>query len=59
MRPSDLVGMTRCETRAGFKTIRLDTKTLTRIRTQAHEKGLCPTTLVGMWILERLKEIEH
>lgn len=39
-------------------TIRLDTKTLTRLRTQAHEKGLGPTTLVRMWILERLKEQE-
>lgn len=40
-------------------TIRLDPETLTKLRTQAHEKGLGPTTLVRMWILERLKEQER
>lgn len=37
-------------------TIRLDPDTLRRLRAQAHEKGIGPTTLVRMWILERLRE---
>lgn len=40
-------------------TIRLDPKTLTKLRAQAHEKGLGPTTLARMWILEHLKEQER
>ena len=40
-------------------TIRLDLKTLAKLRTQAHEKGLGPTTLARMWILEHLKEQER
>ena len=35
-------------------TIRLDAKTLEELREQAHEKGIGPTTLARMWILERL-----
>ena len=37
-------------------TIRLDAETLTALRTQAKDKGIGPTTLIRMWILERLKE---
>lgn len=37
-------------------TIRLDRETLETLRSQAREKGLGPTTLARMWILERLKE---
>jgi len=37
-------------------TIRLEEQTLEQLRRQAHEKGIGPTTLVRMWILERLKE---
>ena len=37
-------------------TIRLDPETLKTLRAQAHEKGVGPTTLARMWILERLKE---
>lgn len=37
-------------------TIRLDPETLANLRVQAQEKGLGPTTLVRMWVLERLKE---
>jgi predicted DNA binding CopG/RHH family protein len=37
-------------------TIRLDPKTLTELRTQARQKGIGPTALVRMWIVERLKE---
>jgi predicted DNA binding CopG/RHH family protein len=39
-------------------TIRLDPETLAKLRALAHEKGIGPTTLVRMWILERLKEDE-
>ena len=37
-------------------TIRLDPATLAALRAQAHEKGIGPTTLARMWILERLRE---
>ena len=37
-------------------TIRLDPETLATLRSQALEKGMGPTTLVRMWILERLRE---
>ncbi len=36
-------------------TVRLDTETLDHLRVLAREKGLGPTTLVRMWILERLR----
>lgn len=35
-------------------TIRLDPGTLDELRTQAHQKGMGPTTLARMWILEHL-----
>lgn len=35
--------------------IRLDPNTLTKLREQSREKGIGPTTLVRMWILEQLK----
>ena len=34
--------------------IRLDPKTLDRVRSHAKEKGLGPTQLIRMWILERI-----
>jgi predicted DNA binding CopG/RHH family protein len=37
-------------------TIRLDPETLQQLRTLAHERGIGPTTLIRMWVLERLKE---
>src|SRR5262249_35992504 len=37
-------------------TIRLDDATLRKLRAEAHAKGLGPTTLARMWILERLKK---
>lgn len=37
-------------------TVRLDEQTLTKLREQAHAKGLGPTTLARMWILERLHQ---
>ena len=37
-------------------TIRFDSETLLKLRTQAREKGIGPTTLARIWILERLKE---
>jgi hypothetical protein len=37
-------------------TIRLDKDTLEQLRTQAHEKGIGPTTLARMWILEHLRQ---
>lgn len=35
-------------------TIRLDSETLAKIRSQASKKGIGPTTLIRMWIMERL-----
>lgn len=35
-------------------TIRFDDKTLGALRKKAHEKGMGPTTLARMWVLERL-----
>lgn len=37
-------------------TIRLQPDTLAPLRGLAHERGLGPTTLVRMWVLERLRE---
>ncbi len=37
-------------------TIRLDSQTLAALREQARKKGLGPTTLARMWILERLND---
>jgi predicted DNA binding CopG/RHH family protein len=39
-------------------TIRLDPETLQKLRTAAHEQGIGPTTLIRMWVLERLKQQE-
>ncbi len=36
-------------------TIRLDPTTLTELRSKAHKKGVGPTTLARMWILENLQ----
>jgi predicted DNA binding CopG/RHH family protein len=36
-------------------TIRLDPQTLQALRERAKEKGIGPTTLARMWILERLR----
>ncbi len=35
-------------------TIRLDAHTLAELRSKAKEKGIGPTTLARMWVLERL-----
>lgn len=40
-------------------TIRLDPSTLAELRTLAHEKGIGPTTLARMWILEHLRELQE
>lgn len=37
-------------------TIRLDPETLAKLRVEAKEKGVGPTTLARMWIMERLRE---
>lgn len=37
-------------------TVRFDEETLNAIRERAKEKGVGPTTLVRMWVLERLKK---
>jgi predicted DNA binding CopG/RHH family protein len=37
-------------------TIRLDPDTLQQLRTMAQEKGIGPTTLIRMWVLERLRD---
>ena len=36
-------------------TVRLDPKTLLKLRKQASEKGVGPTTLVRMWVMEHLQ----
>jgi hypothetical protein len=36
-------------------TIRFDPETLARLREQARKKGMGPTILARMWILERLQ----
>ena len=36
-------------------TIRFDPETLARLREQARKKGMVPTILARMWILERLQ----
>lgn len=36
--------------------VRLDPDTLSKIRMEAKEKGMGPTTLVRMWIMEQLKQ---
>lgn len=38
-------------------TIRLDPKTLTKLRSKAHKKGVGPTTLARMWIMENLQSV--
>jgi predicted DNA binding CopG/RHH family protein len=40
-------------------TIRLDPETLAELRKQAHDRGIGPTTLVRMWIVEHLRAGEH
>jgi hypothetical protein len=37
-------------------TIRFDPETLVSLRQQARKKGIGPTTLARMWILERLQQ---
>lgn len=36
-------------------TIRLDSETLSELRTRAHEKGVGPTTLARMWVIKQLR----
>lgn len=36
-------------------TIRLDPETMQRVREEAKRKGIGPTTLIRMWVLERLQ----
>ncbi len=40
-------------------TIRFDSETLKQLRDQAHKKGIGPTTLARMWILEHLAESDR
>lgn len=37
-------------------TVRLDPETLKKLRSLAREKGLGPSVLIRMWIMEQLKE---
>jgi hypothetical protein len=36
-------------------TVRFDPKTLSELRVQARTKGVGPTTLIRMWVMERLQ----
>ncbi|MBI2940113.1 MAG: hypothetical protein HYY04_06695 [Chloroflexi bacterium] len=40
-------------------TIRLDPETLAELRARARGKGLGPTTLARMWIMEQLAELKR
>jgi hypothetical protein len=40
-------------------TIRLDPETLAKVRALARKKGIGPTTLIRMWILEDLEKLEQ
>ena len=40
-------------------TIRLDPETLQKVRSLAQMKGIGPTTLIRMWILERLNPVSQ
>jgi len=40
-------------------TVRFDKDTLATIRAQAREQGVGPTTLVRIWVLERLRKQSH
>jgi len=40
-------------------TIRFDPDTLQKVRLVAHTKGIGPTTLIRMWVLERLQEAKQ
>jgi predicted DNA binding CopG/RHH family protein len=37
-------------------TIRLDPPTMKAVRSEARAKGLGPTTLIRMWVMERIKK---
>ncbi len=37
-------------------TVRFDRETLKELRARAREKGMGPTTLLRMWVLERLQQ---
>lgn len=37
-------------------TVRFEPETLAQLRARAKEQGIGPTTLMRMWVLERLKE---
>jgi predicted DNA binding CopG/RHH family protein len=39
-------------------TIRLDQATLQKVRQVARDKGIGPTTLMRIWIMERLEELQ-
>ena len=40
-------------------TVRFTAETLETLRATAHKKGIGPTTLTRMWILERLEAIDQ
>jgi predicted DNA binding CopG/RHH family protein len=37
-------------------TIRLDSDTLEKVRAEAQERGIGPTTLIRMWVLEHVRK---
>lgn len=39
-------------------TVRLESDILDRVRVQAHQRGIGPTTLIRMWVMERLQRPE-
>jgi len=39
-------------------TIRFDSETLTKVRKEAERKGLGATTLIRMWVREKVEELE-
>lgn len=44
--------------KTGTLTVRFDPEDIERLRDEAHQRGVGPTTLVRMWVLEHLRELK-
>ncbi len=50
--------VTRAKTKKGI-TVRLEEDLLESLRTEAHAKGIGPSTLIRMWVIEHLRELHR
>ena len=50
--------VTRAKPKKGI-TVRLEEDLLDTLRTEAHAKGIGPSTLIRMWVLEHLRELHR